>query len=291
MSRADFDSHRRPPFKEIAVSDTLTAALLGNDPAAFRPDVSLDAPLTLPRIVGRDLVVNALTAYGDLFRGEGVLGGPEPTLRVHGDEVEGAVFTTTVEGHTVQIIGLVTHDDAGLIATIHMYGRPWPYMALLRERLAKVDQALTNPDLGTTPYVAEGPGTTSIDAPPVPPFAENISFHSPLLTAVATGKYANERILTAASQIYGEQHFRAVLQVEGQPAIAAVFDGVVEGNVLQLVAIFTVNDKSELEEIRIFSRPWPVTAYFRKGMYGLLNSILGPEFWQGPDPQAPLPIR
>jgi hypothetical protein len=124
--------------------------------------------------------------------------------------------------------------------------------------------------------VAEGPGTTSVDAPPVPPFAENISFHSPLLTAVATGKYANERILTAASQIYGEQHFRAILQVEGQPAIAAVFDGVVEGNVLQLVAIFTVNDKSELEEIRIFSRPWPVTAYFRKGCMGCSTTSSAP---------------
>ena len=74
-------------------------------------------------------------------------------------------------------------------------------------------------------------------------------------------------------------------------AIAAVFDGVVEGNVLQLVTIFTLNNQREVSEIRVFSRPWPVTAYFRGCMYELLKDSLEPEYWQGPDPEGPLPIR
>jgi hypothetical protein len=163
-------------------------------------------------------------------------------------------------------------------------------MALVREQLARTSPELTDPSLGDTPYEPDGLGSGWIDAPPVPALAEDVEFHSPLLTATATGRYANERILTAASQIYGAQRFRAVLQVDDQPAIAAVFDGTVEGNVLQLVAIFTLNAAGEVAQIRIFSRPWPVTAYFRAGMYKLLNDILGPEYWQGPDPQAPLPI-
>lgn len=164
-------------------------------------------------------------------------------------------------------------------------------MALVRERIAAIEPDLTDPDLGSAPYVPEGPGTGWIEPPPVPPLAENVAFHSPVLTATATGKHVNERILTAASQVYGEQKFRAVLQVDGQNAIAAVFDGVVNGNVLQLVAIFGLNDNGEISDIRIFSRPWPVTAYFREKMYDLLQDILGPEYWQGPSPSTPLPIR
>jgi hypothetical protein len=67
-----------------------------------------------------------------------------------------------------------------------------------------------------------------------------------------------------------------VLQVEGQPAFAAVSDEIVEGNVLQVVEIFT--------------GPWPVTGYYRQGVYRLLKDVLDPELWQGPDPEGSPPI-
>jgi hypothetical protein len=266
------------------MTDTLTRVLLGAEPLALRDDVTLATPLTLARITGRDQVVAALRAYA------GVLGTSDPDLRLTG-ALEGAVFTTTIDGHTAQMLALVTRDDAGLVSAIHLYGRPWPYMALVRDQLDRSQPDLTDPDLGSVPYLPEGPGTGWIDAPPLPPLAADVAFYSPLLTAIARGKHVNERILQAAAQIYGEQKFRAVLQVVDRNAIAAVFDGVVEGNALQLVAIFGLNDQGEVDEIRIFSRPWPVTAYFRAGMYKLLNDILGPEYWQGPSPTTPLPIR
>jgi hypothetical protein len=266
------------------MTDTLIRVLLGAEPLALRDDVTLATPLTLARITGRDQVAAALRAYAD------VLGAADADLRLTG-AMEGAVFTTTIDGHTAQMLALVTRDDAGLVSAIHLYGRPWPYMALVRDQLDRSHPDLTDPDLGSVPYVPEGPGTGWIDAPPLPPLAADVAFYSPLLTAIARGKHVNERILQAAAQIYGEQKFRAVLQVVDRNAIAAVFDGVVEGNALQLVAIFGLNDQGEVDEIRIFSRPWPVTAYFRAGMYKLLNDILGPEYWQGPSPTAPLPIR
>jgi hypothetical protein len=61
--------------------------------------------------------------------------------------------------------------------------------------------------------------------------------------------------------------------------------------VLQVVEIFTLNTRSEVNQIRIFTRPWPVTAYYRQGVYRLLKDILCAEFWQGPDPEGPLPSR
>jgi hypothetical protein len=80
-----------------------------------------------------------------------------------------------------------------------------------------------------------------------------------------------------------------VLQVEGQTAVAVVFDGLVEGNVVQVVVIFTLNTQNEASEIRVFSRPWPVTASFRRCVYE--KHILGPEYFLGPDPEGPLPNR
>jgi hypothetical protein len=98
-------------------------------------------------------------------------------------------------------------------------------------------------------------------------------------------------VLAAASQCYSEPRYRAVLQAEGQPAFAAVLDEVVAGHVVQVVEIFTLNAQSEVSEVRIFCRPWPLIAYYRRCAYELVKDFLGPEFWQGPDAEGPLPIR
>jgi hypothetical protein len=274
---------RRPTTGED-MPDQLLEALLGAAPAALTQDVSLATPLTLERITGRDRVISALTAYANLFDERSF------DLRIDGEELAGGVFSATCDGHLAQIFAVASRDEAGLVSRIDMYGRPWPYMALIRERLAAVDPALVDPDLGTGGYTPEGPGTEKIPGPPVPPLAEDVEFHSPLLTATARGKVANERILTAAAQVYGEATYRAVLQVEEQPAIAVLYDGAIDGNALQVAAIFTLNGQEEVANIRIFSRPWPVTAYLRARMYPLLSDLLGPEYWQGGDPEAPLPI-
>jgi hypothetical protein len=255
-----------------AVSGPLTSALLGHDPGALTEDVSLATPLTSSRITGRDAVVAALRAYADVF------GATDADLRLNGEELEGAVFTTTVDGHTAQLAALVTRDAAGLIATIHIYGRPWPYMALVRERLGEVDPDLADTELATP----QGPGTSWTDPPTIPPLADDVTLFSPVLTGEPTGKAVIGRILAAAAQTYRDPKYRAVLQVEGQPGFAAVMDELVEGNVLQLVEIFTLNAAGEVAEIRIFTRPWAVTADLRQGIHDHSDGVLGPEFWGGP---------
>jgi hypothetical protein len=257
------------------MSDPLIAALLGHDPRALTEDVSLATPLTSSRITGRDAVVAALGAYAD------VSGATDADLRLKGEELEGAVFTTNVDGHTAQVAPVVTRDAAGLIATIDIYGRPWPYMALIRERLAEVDPNLADSEIGTSP--PEGPGTSWTDPPTVPPLADDVTLFSPVLTAEPTGKAVIERILAAAAQSFRDPKFRAVLEVEGQAGFAAVMDEVVEGNVLQLVEIFTLNAQGEVKEIRIFTRPWAVTADLRQGIHEHSGDLLGPEFWGSPE--------
>ncbi|HTR70326.1 MAG TPA: hypothetical protein VMH41_08875 [Mycobacteriales bacterium] len=265
------------------MSDPLITALLGQDPRALTEDVSLATPLTSSRITGRDAVAAALGAYAD------VIGATDADLRLKGEELEGAVFTTTVDGHTAQVAALVTRGADGLIATVDIYGRPWPYMALVRERLGEIDRSLADPEIGTSP--PEGPGTSWTDPPAIPPLADDVILFSPVLTGEPTGKAVIARILAAAAQTFRDPKFRAVLEVEGQPGFAAVMDEIVEGNVLQLVEIFTLNADGEVAEIRIFTRPWAVTAALRRGIHEHSDNVLGPEFWGSPQQEAPLPIR
>jgi hypothetical protein len=257
-------------------------ALLGQNAAGLAADASLAPALTLPRITGRHEVNDALAAYA------GALGAAEAETVLGDGRLDAAIFTGDVGGHTTQTLLIAERDDEGLITRVDMYGRPWPYMALVRDRLRRTRPELIDARLGDAPYVAEGPGTGMIDAPQLPAFADDVAFYSPFLTAVPIGPEISQRILATAGEIYGEQAFRAVLQAQGRAAVAGAFDGKVDGHTLQLVALFGLNQDSDINEIRIFSRPGPITHRFRARMYERLKDTLGPEYWQGPDPRAPI---
>jgi hypothetical protein len=105
-------------------------------------------------------------------------------------------------------------------------------------------------------------------------------------TACPAGQAVIARILEAAAQTFRDPRFRAVLQIEGQPGFAAVMDEDVAGHVLQLVEIFTLNAQGEVAGIRIFTRPWAVTADLRQGIHEHSGDLLGPEFWGDPQHSA-----
>ncbi|MFJ7075556.1 hypothetical protein [Streptomyces sp. NPDC098781] len=265
------------------MSNQLNAALSGQAPTALAEDVSLATPLAASRISGRDAVSAALATY------QQALGEPEATVRLKGDGVEAVVYSASPGGRETEIVALARNNAAGQIATVDVYGRPWPFMAALREVIEQSDPALADPDLGSGPYTPEGPTPVWVDHPTVPPLAEDVTLYSPILSEEPTGKAVVGPVLKAAAQSFTDLKVRTVLDVEGRTAFAVVIDEYVDGHVQQLVEIFTLNDAGEVAEIRIFTRPWLVTAHFRKNMYALLKETLGPDFWGGPDPQGPLP--
>jgi len=267
------------------MSDQLNAALSGQSQAALAEDVSLATPLAAPRIVGRAAVAAALGTY------QKALAAPEATLRLKGHDVDGIVYSAGPDGRTTEIAALARYDAAGLIATIDVYGRPWPFMAALREVIAELDPALADPGLGAGLYAPDGPTPAWVAHPTVPPLAQDIVLYSPILSEEPTGKDVVGPVLKAAAQSFTDLKVRAVLDVEGRSAFAVVIDEYVDRHVQQLVEIFTLDDEGEVAEIRIFTRPWLVTAHFRKRMYTLLKDTLGPEYWEGPDPQGPLPTQ
>ncbi|MER6290322.1 hypothetical protein [Streptomyces sviceus] len=265
------------------MSDQLNAALSGQALTALAEDVSLATPLAAPRIVGRDAASAALGTY------QRALAAPEATVRLRGDEVEGVVYSASPGGRETEIVALARRNTAGLIDTIDVYGRPWPFMAVLREVIAKTDPALADPSLGSEPYAPEGPTPVWVDHPAVPPLAQDVTLYSPILREEPTGKAVVGPVLKAAAQSFSDLKVRAVLDIEGQTGFAVVIDEYVDGgHVQQLVEIFTLNEAGEVGGIRIFTRPWLVTAQFRKSMYALLKDTLGPEFWEGPDEEEPL---
>lgn len=265
------------------MSDQLNAALSGRAPTALAEDVSLATPLAAPRIAGRDAASAALGTY------QQALAAPEVTVRLEGDDVEGVVHSASPGGRETELVALARRDTAGLIDTIDVYGRPWPFMAVLREVIAKTDPALADPSLGSGPYAPEGPTPVWVDHPAVPPLAQDVTLYSPILREEPTGKTVVGPVLEAAAHSFSDLKVRAVLDIEGQSGFAVVIDEHVDGgHVQQLVEIFTLNDAGEVGGIRIFTRPWLVTAQFRKSMYALLKDTLGPEFWEGPDAEEPL---
>jgi hypothetical protein len=52
----------------------------------------------------------------------------------------------------------------------------------------------------------------------------------------------------------------------------------------EVLSYFGLNSGGEINDMRIYSRPWPVTALFRGEVFKLLRGVLGPKFWQGQHP-------
>lgn len=62
------------------------------------------------------------------------------------------------------------------------------------------------------------------------------------------------------------------------------YDLRVHGHDWQVALMCRFNGNAEIEEMRIYSRPWPVTALFRGEIYMLIRQDYGAEYWQGENP-------
>jgi hypothetical protein len=131
------------------------------------------------------------------------------------------------------------------------------------------------------------PGVGYLPAqPPPPPLAADVKFHSPVLTKTAVGRDLVTQVLQAVQAVSGQPKYRFAT-LAGSDLVVA-YDASVHGHTWQLAAIFGLNDGGELSDLRIYSRPWPVTALFRGEVYKLLRDVLGATFWQGQPPLAAL---
>jgi hypothetical protein len=255
--------------------------VLGMRPEALSESVSVATPLTLGRITGRDEVLPILEELSAAF------GVHDAEYVATNDERTVVTFVGEGQGRPVGLLAILTPDRSGAFGAVDLYARPWPFVAYVQEKLAaNFELFRTDIDL-SVPYIPSGPTDSFLETPPPgPALAQNVAFHSPVLTEAASGHELVVTVLQAVVSVSGQPHYRA-LDDHGQTMVA-IYDGNVHGHAWQLAAVFTLDADRALADMRIYSRPWPVTALFRGEAYKLLIDTLGSEFWQGQNPLVAL---
>jgi hypothetical protein len=262
--------------------DMIAEAALGRRGEALDESVSLATPLTISRIAGRmdaGLIMRQIASAFDLGTPEFVTQAPERDV---------VTFAGQADGHPVGLFAVLTRGAAGTYNAVDLYARPWPFVAIARKKLAAEDDLFRDDVDLSTPYVAAGPNAPYLEtAPSLPGLALDVAFHSPVLTATAAGRDLVAVILKAVEEAYGSPRYHWAFPA-GDNRLIALYDGSVHGHVLQIAAVLTLNQAGQIADMRIYSRPWPVTALFRGEVYKLLRGTLGGEFWQGQPPLAAL---
>lgn len=261
--------------------DDVAKAVLGQLPAALAETVSLATPLTMSRIEGRDEAAAVLRELAES------LGIGEPEFIAADDERAFVTFVGTGQGREVGLFAVLTKDSEGSYSAVDLYARPWPFVKLVRDHLAVSDERFREDVDLSVPYVPAGPpGGFRTQPPSLPEFSADVAFHSPVLTATATGGELVSIILKAVGEISGVPRFRVVSRF-GE-AYVVVFDATVHGHTWQLAGVYGLDDAGKIADMRLYSRPWPVTAFFRGEAYKLLRDQFGPEYWQGENPLVAL---
>ncbi|HEY1915901.1 MAG TPA: hypothetical protein VGH27_10035 [Streptosporangiaceae bacterium] len=263
------------------ITSTVAQAALGGQPSALAESVSLATPLTMSRITGRPHAVGVLRQLAAAFNVS------EPEFVTQDDERAVVTFAGHAEGHDVGLLAILTPGPDGRYQAVDLYARPWPFVAMARDKLAAGDDLYRDDIDLSVPYVPSGPTVGYLPAPPAPPaLAADVKFHSPVLTETAAGRDLVTQVLQAVEAVSGTPRYRFAT-LTGSDLVVA-YDASVHGHTWQLAAVFGLNDGGELSDLRIYSRPWPVTALFRGEVYKLLRDVLGPSFWQGQPPLAAL---
>ena len=261
--------------------DDVAKAVLGQLPAALAETVSLATPLTMSRIEGRDEAAAVLRELAES------LGIGEPEFIAADDERAFVTFIGTGQGREVGLFAVLTRGSEGTYSAVDLYARPWPFVKLVRDHLAVSDERFRDDVDLSVPYVPAGPpGGFRTQPPSLPELSADVAFHSPVLTATATGGELVSVILKAVGEISGAPRFRVVSRF-GE-AYVVVSDAMVHGHTWQLAAVYGLDDAGKIADMRLYSRPWPVTAFFRGEVYKLIRDQFGPEYWQGENPLVAL---
>lgn len=261
--------------------ETLTRAALGAHPEALSASVSLATPLTMSRLVGRDRAAGVLRELAEAFSTA------QPDFVLEGEERDVVTFAGSVDGHPVGLLEILTPGHEGTYEAIDAYARPWPFVALAREKLLPADQVIAEDIDVSAPYRPTGPADGYMTPPgALPQLAADVEFHSPVLTETVSGRDRVGAVLQAVEQVGGEPSYRIFTQAADHAIVA--YDMHVHGHTFQVAVVFRFNADAQIEDMRIYSRPWPVAAMFRGEIYKLLRENYGPEFWQGENPLTAL---
>lgn len=265
----------------VDMSGCLVSAVLGVDTRALPDHVRFAGPLAPATMTGRLPVIEAIRAYS------GVLGLNAIDDRLYGEGLDGAVFSASAGREPGQFLMVGARDARGRVTSIDLFGQSWTGMSALHRRIAADYPEHAQGGGVPTGCIADAPDEGWRAPVPFPPLAADPELRMPVLARSVTGEGQVAAVLGAAASVLGGPRYRPVLGVAGENAIVVRCDATVRGSSLQLAIVLSLNDRDLLRAATIFSRPWPVTTYFRSELRAALADTLGPEYWECDQPTLP----
>ena len=96
----------------------------------------------------------------------------------------------------------------------------------------------------------------------------DVVFHSPILATVGDEvrghAVVGKALVTAIAYIGPPRNVEEYQNPDGRYIVT--FDGVIDGNLIQIAMLVTEDAANKVESLRAFARPWPIVKLFREYM-------------------------
>ena len=96
----------------------------------------------------------------------------------------------------------------------------------------------------------------------------DVVFHSPILATVGDEvrghAVVGKALVTALAHIGPPRNVEEFQNPDGRYIVT--FDGVIDGNLIQIAMLVTEDAANKVESLRAFARPWPIVKLFREYM-------------------------
>jgi hypothetical protein len=118
-------------------------------------------------------------------------------------------------------------------------------------------------------------------------FAEDVTYHTPTLTADVRGKELTLRYLAAGTRIVDGLEYTD--QVSDDERLILFWTGILDQRELSGATVLAGEADGLIRDITVLQRPWGVTANFRDGILPALAAAVPLPAWQLDDRKAPAP--
>jgi hypothetical protein len=118
-------------------------------------------------------------------------------------------------------------------------------------------------------------------------FAEDVTYHTPTLTADLHGKELTLRYLAAGTRIVDDLEYTD--QVSDDERLILFWTGILDQREISGATVLADEIGGLIHDITVLQRPWGVTANFRDGILPALAGAVPLPAWQLDDRKAPAP--
>jgi hypothetical protein len=118
-------------------------------------------------------------------------------------------------------------------------------------------------------------------------FAEDVTYHTPTLTADLHGKELTLRYLAEGTRIVDELEYTD--EVSDDERLILFWKGILDQREISGATVLAEETRGLIRDITVLQRPWGVTANFRDGIARALADAVPPDAWQLDDREAPMP--